>query len=220
MVILIKILIVMVFCFFWFLTQRWIGKNQTSKNLQIQDALHQATDFLHKWVLKSSLRARFLLASSSLIIDLLGLYLIFLSIWGATFQPMIALILVFSLRQVNQFMTQMPAPQNMIWYDPKLLPSIFVTYGVSNDLFFSGHTALAVLGALQIVGQTNSSLAIALAAIIILYEIIIVIALRAHWTMDVYTGVVTAVLGHILANFLSPWVDSSLITIGSFLSGH
>ena len=31
--------------------------------------------------------------------------------------------------------------------DDRFFPSLLVTYGVSNDMFFSGHTAMAVLGA-------------------------------------------------------------------------
>ena len=37
----------------------------------------------------------------------------------------------------------------MIWRSPGV-PSLLVTYGVSNDLFFSGHTALAVYGAIEL----------------------------------------------------------------------
>ena len=35
----------------------------------------------------------------------------------------------------------------MIWRNPGF-PSLLVTYGVSNDFFISGHTAIAVLGAI------------------------------------------------------------------------
>jgi hypothetical protein len=37
----------------------------------------------------------------------------------------------------------------MIWRYPGV-PSLLVTYGTSNDLFFSGHTALAVYGSIEL----------------------------------------------------------------------
>lgn len=95
------------------------------------------------------------------------------------------------LRQVSQYLSALPAPEGMVWRDPEF-PSLFVTYGVSNDLFFCGHTALAVFG-----GLTLSAVSPSLAWIgggLALFEILTVLALRAHWTMDVYAGAVTAVL--------------------------
>ena len=37
----------------------------------------------------------------------------------------------------------------MIWRNPGF-PSLLVTYGTASDLFFSGHTAIAVYGALEL----------------------------------------------------------------------
>ena len=37
----------------------------------------------------------------------------------------------------------------MIWHDPGF-PSFLVTYHVANDFFFSGHTAIAVFGAIEL----------------------------------------------------------------------
>jgi hypothetical protein len=37
----------------------------------------------------------------------------------------------------------------MIWHDPGF-PSLLVTDHVANDFFFSGHTAIALFGALEL----------------------------------------------------------------------
>jgi hypothetical protein len=84
-----------------------------------------------------------------------------------------------------------------------------VTYGVSNDLFFSGHTAIAVYGATELArlnfpGARLAGLAVAL------FEASTVIVLRAHYTMDVFTGAVTALLVAGLAERMAPSVDRHL----------
>ncbi|HYJ20188.1 MAG TPA: phosphatase PAP2-related protein, partial [Burkholderiales bacterium] len=67
-----------------------------------------------------------------------------------------------------------------------------VTYHVGNDFFFSGHTALAVYGAIQ-VASLNIPLLTVLATVIATLEAIVVIVLRAHWTADVLAGLFAAI---------------------------
>ena len=55
------------------------------------------------------------------------------------------------LRQISQGMCSLPKPPGVLWMDPGF-PTLLVTYKVSNDFFFSGHTALAVLSAIEICG--------------------------------------------------------------------
>jgi hypothetical protein len=96
----------------------------------------------------------------------------------------------------------------MIWRSPGF-PALLVTYGTSNDLFFSGHTAIAVYGAATL--ATNFGLAgIVLGILIVLFEIGAVLVLRAHYTMDVFAGAVTALYVHHLAVQWSPVIDGWL----------
>ena len=136
--------------------------------------------------------------TSSLGIDLLGLSVLYLGIFGSSFRPIVGLFLILILRQGSQYLTALPAPEGMIWEDPGV-PSLFVTYDVANDLFFSGHTALAVYGGLVLASLGNPILTAA-AVVLGLYEIFVVLALRAHWTMDVYAGIVSAVLCFMLTH--------------------
>ena len=73
----------------------------------------------------------------------------------------------------------------------------------------SGHTALAVLGAIGICHIAPWWLGAA-AVIIALGEAIIVLVLRAHWTMDVITGAFAAWVAADLAARLAPFVDGWL----------
>ena len=78
----------------------------------------------------------------------------------------------------------------MIWRHPGV-PSLLVTYDVANDYFFSGHTAIAVLGAIEVAKIAPVWVALA-AAVVACLEALTVLVLRAHWTMDVLTGAVAA----------------------------
>ncbi len=175
---------------FWFLTQRWLGKREPHAQGQIKDLILDRTASVNKYLNYNPKVSNFLLISSSLFIDGLGIFIIIKSVFGPDFKPLISLIVVFLLRQLNQAVTALPTPQGIIWRDPKV-PSLFVTYGVSTDLFFSGHTALATLGTLELLKLEILPLSI-FAVIILIYEIAVVLLLRAHWTMDVFTGVITA----------------------------
>jgi membrane-associated phospholipid phosphatase len=80
---------------------------------------------------------------------------------------------------------------------------------VANDLFFSGHTAIAVLGAIELARTGRRWLAYAGAGIAV-FEALSVLLLRAHYTMDVFTGAVTAILVSGITLRLAPVVDQVL----------
>jgi hypothetical protein len=107
-----------------------------------------------------------------------------------------------------QGLVALPAPPNAIWHYPGF-PSLLVTYGVANDYFFSGHTAIAVLGATELVRLGRRWLT-ALAVMVVLLEIATVLILRAHYTMDVFTGIVTALYIAWLAERMSTRADNLL----------
>ncbi len=181
----------------WFATQKVIGSQGLPEG-GIGDKIHDLMAPLHKKLFHNRRWARILLITSSLGIDLLGLTVLGLGIFGPSFRPIIGLFLILLLRQSSQYLTALPAPEGMIWEDPGV-PSLFVTYGVTNDLFFSGHTALAVYGGLVVAHLGNPYLTAA-AILLGLYEIFAVLALRAHWTMDVYAGLVSAALCFMLTH--------------------
>ncbi|MDB5289351.1 MAG: hypothetical protein JWL69_592 [Phycisphaerales bacterium] len=89
------------------------------------------------------------------------------------------------------------------------MPTLLVTYGVSTDLFFSGHTGLAVLGAVEL-GRMNKKWLSALGICIALGEATTVLVLRAHYTMDVFTGAATALLVASVAAKIAPRWDAWL----------
>lgn len=189
----------------WLFTQRLLGSRKIKNPDQIGDYLHLWTEKYNRCLNQSPQLAKWLLISSSLVIDLLGVFIIIQTFVGASVRPLLALIALFTLRQINQAITILPTPKGMIWHNPGV-PSIFVTYHVSNDLFFSGHTALAVLGALEL-AQLGGGYFIMLAIAAVIFEMVAVILLRAHWTLDVFTGAVTALWVHDMMSRLAPTID-------------
>ncbi len=92
-----------------------------------------------------------------------------------------------------------------------------MTYHVDNDFFFSGHTAIAVLGAIELSrfvgGRLLGRAAWAVQCLIAagaVFLIAVVLLLRAHYTMDVFTGLIAAVLAAILAGRVAPQCDAAL----------
>jgi hypothetical protein len=188
----------------WFWTQSLIG-SRTSAPGAIGDGLLEATEPINRFLRDHPAWAKTLLISSSLVIDALGIFLLGRAILGPTLRPFLGLLMLFALRQTCQGLCALPPPEGMIWEHPGFT-SLLVTYGVSNDLFFSGHTAIAVYGATELArldfrGARLAGVAVAL------FEASTVIVLRAHYTMDVFTGAIAALLVAGAAERVAPAVD-------------
>jgi hypothetical protein len=191
----------------WFWTQRLIGRKAPTGQ-GIGDRLHDLTEPLHAWLTASPRAANAALIATSGFIDLFGIYLILAAILGPTIRPFAAMLMLFALRQLCQGLCTLPFPKGTIWRHPGF-PSLLVTYGVSNDFFFSGHTAIAVLGALEL-GRAGPPWLAAAAALVAVLEAAAVIVLRAHYLMDVFTAAFVAWGCEAAAGRVAPLVDGWL----------
>jgi hypothetical protein len=192
----------------WFGTQALIGSRPYTGT--IGDGVLDLLSPVHSYLMEHGAARNALLISSSAVIDALGVFLLISSVVGKSMRPFVGLLMLFALRQLCQAICVLPKPEEMIWGYPGF-PSLLVTYGVGNDLFFSGHTAMAVYGAFEM-GRMKRWL-VPGGVVIVVFEIFTVLALRAHWTMDVYAGAVTALLVGILAGWVSPVVDRALALV-------
>jgi membrane-associated phospholipid phosphatase len=199
--------IVVVALVLWYWTQRLIARKAAAKN-GLGDVVHDLTARWHRYFIMNPRAANAALIISSLFIDLTGIALIGAAIFGPTFAPFVAILIVFAFRQLCQGLCTLPPPPGIIWRNPGF-PSLLVTYDVGNDFFFSGHTALAVLGAIMAAQYGPLWLGI-ITAIIALGEIIVVLVLRAHYTLDVVAGAFAAFFAAGVAGKLAPAVDSWL----------
>jgi hypothetical protein len=191
----------------WFITQSLLGKRvpKVAYEVPLTDGIHVLTARIHKRYATNIAAGNRLLIASSLVIDLLGAYLLGSAIFGESIRPYLGLVMVFVLRQICQMLCPLPAPSGMVWRYPGV-PAILVTYGTANDLFFSGHTAIAVYGAATLAGHWGTW-GLALGLSIALFEALTVLVLRAHYTMDVFTGIVCALWVYSLSGTAAPRVD-------------
>jgi hypothetical protein len=183
----------------WFWSQALIG-SRSLKDGAIGDGIHELTAPLTRYLLSHPRAGNATLIISSLFIDAFGIFLIGAGIFGPTLRPFVALLILFAFRQVCQALCALPEPKDMIWRYPGF-PSLLVTYGTGNDFFISGHTAVAVLGAIEIAKIGPWWLAVA-AGVVAFLEATTVIVLRAHYTMDVLAAACAAGCAAIAAGWL------------------
>ncbi len=195
----------------WFWTQSLIAR-RAAPAAGVGDALHTMTAGPNSYFYHSPTAANALLILSSALIDGLGIFLLARWLFGSSVRPFLGLVLLLGLRQIMQAICALPAPPNMIWHYPGF-PSALVTYDVGNDFFFSGHTAIAVFGGIELARLGKRWLTIA-AVGIVLFEIATVLILRAHYTMDVFTGLLAALCVARLSALVSPRIDTWLSSFG------
>ena len=183
----------------WFQSQALIASRGLHTDA-IHDLVHDLSAPLHRYLVTTPSAARALLIVSSVCIDLFGVFLIAAGIFGPSLRPFVALLILFALRQVCQALCALPTPPGMIWRHPGF-PSLLVTYGVGNDFFFSGHTAVAALGAYELARMGPWWLGLA-AAVVALGEVATVLTLRAHYTMDILAALAATWCAISLAGWL------------------
>ena len=191
----------------WFWTQSLIGA-RSAPSSGIGDVVHNWTAGLNSHFSQNLGAANALLIVSSALIDALGLFLLARWLFGGTVRPFLGLFLLMALRQVIEAICALPPPPNMIWHYPGF-PSFLVTYHVANDFFFSGHTAIAVFGAIELSRLHRKWLTV-IAVLIACFEVATVLILRAHYTMDVFTGIVAALWTTRFSAQISPRLDRVL----------
>ena len=194
----------------WFWTQAVIAKRapKVAYEEPLADGIHVLTERIHRRYVTNVAAGNRLLIISSLVIDLLGAYLLASAVFGESFRPFLGLAMVFALRQICQALCPLPAPSGMVWRYPGV-PSILVTYGTVNDLFFSGHTAIAVYGAATL-AERCGFWGLTLGLVIALFEAITVLVLRAHYTMDVFTGIICALWVYSFSGQIASHVDATI----------
>jgi hypothetical protein len=193
----------------WFWSQRKIsGKAPPPADAGVGDRLFRWGTPVNRWYHAHPRAADATLIVTSLFIDILAVYMFVATIVGPTVRPFLAILIVFAMRQVCEYLVTLPEPEGMIWRNPGF-PSLLVTYKTENDFFFSGHTAISVVAAAQLVHSAPTWLAV-IGVVIAAVEATTVIVLRAHYTMDVFAAIVAGVTADLIASGIAPSLDALL----------
>jgi len=200
----IRVLLILVGVGLWYWTQKLISR-KVDLGAGVGDRLHDLTTPLHAWFTRKSRATNLTLIVTSALIDAIGIFLLGSAILGSSLRPFVALFILFGLRQICQSISTMPKPKGVIWRHPGF-PSLLVTYDVANDFFFSGHTAVAVLGALDL-AYHGPPVAAVVVGVIALVEAAVVIIFRAHYTADVFAAAFAAWGAELIAQHVSPTID-------------
>ena len=204
---LLRLLVTGVVLAIWFYTQSLLGARSAPAS-GVGDTLHDLTARLNSYFAGNPGAANRLLITSSAVIDGLGVFLVGRWLFGGSIRPFLGLVMLMLLRQLVQALCSLPVPPGMIWHDPGF-PSLLVTYHVANDFFFSGHTSIAVFGALEL-SRFRRPWLTALAILLVLFEVSTVLILRAHYTMDVFAGTLAALWIARVSERFSPALDRRL----------
>ena len=194
----------------WYWSQAFLGKRvpKVAHEVPLTDGMHVLTARMHARYATNVAAGNRLLIISSLVIDLLGVYLLVSAIFGPSIRPYLGLAMVFTLRQICQVLCPLPAPAGMVWRYPGV-PAVLVTYGTANDLF-SPATRRSPSTLLRLWRAIGGPWGLAIGFVIAVFEATTVLILRAHYTMDVFTGIVCALWVYSLGGTFAPWVDETI----------
>jgi len=197
----------------WHLTQQAIStyKNTLPTNSCIYDQTFNATTLINQYLNHHSLLSKILLTIITFEIDALTLFIFIYSAFSKSAKLIVGLFILMCLRQFAQLMVLLKYPAGMLWFDTHI-PTLFVTYHVYNDFFFSGHTALVVYTALSIgkIFKQYQYISILKWGLMI-FQIAGIIVLRAHYFMDIYAAIMTAIVVYqfTFSLKLPYWLDMS-----------
>lgn len=151
----------------------------------LQSAFLPFNQFLHN----HEMVKHAVLIGMNFLLDCMFLFMFVDTIITRNIRPFLTYVLFFLLRQTMQYLVSLPLPPDIIWEYPGF-PSLLQNYHVSNDLYFSGHAGISLIAALEMSSFGKKWLT-CLGFAICGLESFLVIAMQIHYTMDVYTAIIT-----------------------------
>lgn len=162
--------------------------------------------------------ANAVLITTSLWIDIGIIFLCMRALFGPTIRPFLELFLFTLYRQALQFLVSLPIPEGIIWNYPGI-PSLMVDYSIQSDFYFSAHTGISILVAMELVRTGKKWLEI-LGFSFFAYEVLTIISFRIHYTMDIFTAIFVALYIIYTSERMSLSIDRFLQSIGKKIKPH
>jgi hypothetical protein len=192
--------------FFIILAILFWGKNNLSDDAHddvagaIIDKGFEATQSINDLMVGSEAWMNFFQISSSWCIDLIFLGMFLPWIYnGDSFRLIMAYALYYGIRSVIQAICILPYPNGIIWIFP-VAPSLTVPFGVTSDFFPSGHVGFCIIAAAEFC-KRKWFVPMVLAWLVAIYETIVMMSSRNHYTIDLISGA-------IMAHYFYEWAHS------------
>jgi len=181
----------------------------------IGDALQDLLSPLNIYVSSREAVGNLLIILYSIFGDAIVLILIACAIVKSSIRPVLPLLVFMVLRQAMQLLVSFPVDPGLIWHYPGI-PSLFLNYDISGDFYFSAYVGINILGALELQEIFRKKWLTTLNFLIAFLIIIIDMILRAHYTTDVYTSIITAVFAYLFTQQFVPPADHFLKKMDKF----
>ena len=153
------------------------------------DGLHWWTESANLYFQEHSTERDAIVIATSLIIDtLLFNFAYRYTLWGCTWRPFVFVMLFYGFRTFCQAIFLMRYPDGLTWSYPGF-PSVVVPYVNSSDFFFSGHLGILTFLLLEN-RESKDTLMTWVSVVSIAFEFWMMVVLRAHYTIDLISGVV------------------------------
>jgi len=179
----------------------------------ITDQIHIWSEPVNSYLFTHIFTRNMILIFMNSVLDVLSLFILFITIWKRDIRPFLIFFIFFFLRQILQLLVKLPIPDQILWIYPGF-PSLLQTYHVSSDFYFSGHTGTSLIAALEL-SYFKIPWLTGLGFAICAFQAIMVIIMRIHYTMDVFTAIMTVFCFTKFARQVAPRINSFLARLYS-----
>ena len=156
---------------------------------QIDDRLMDLFDGINEYIRQNQTLQDAMLIICSLFMDIMffstGFYWVFK---GKSSRLVVTTLSFYLLRIAVQHMWYSPYPTHYVWNDPGF-PSLVVPYGRTSDFYFSGHMGIVTICASEWFKYKKYWVS-ALIALGGVYTTFIMLAYQAHYSIDIFTGII------------------------------
>jgi len=172
----------------------------------IKDEMHELTLPINQFLEENRTYKNMLIIISSLMIDVTSFSMTMRFLFfERNYKLPLTILAFYLLRGFMQSVFYMRFPSDYIWSHPGIF-SVTVPYAPANDFFFSGHVGVSTICYIYFKRQ-NSKLMKYFAAITIIIEFCTLLITRAHYFIDLITGMIVAHYIYLVGD----WVQDYLI---------
>lgn len=178
----------------------------------IKDYVFIATGGMNEYFREDESRRNALLITCSTLLDILVLVGFYrFAVYATTYRLAMALVVFYSFRLILLQLAQFEQPEGYNWGWPGWF-SLTVSYGQTQDFFYSGHVGICMIHFLEFYAVGWYWLS-AYALVTLVMQVILMYALRSHYTVDMIAGIVFAHYFWILSEKYSYLVDWHIFRI-------